>query len=97
MTGEWSLVYPGRFDWKNFGPEWVVYDDASNQTVVLDAVEFDVFLCLAAGPVTEEQLIATVLEDLQLEANDESLAMVQVTLSKLESARLIQQLHNAPI
>lgn len=93
--GTWSLDSPCRLQWKRFDSDWVVYEEASNQTAVLNTVEMDVLMCLSAGSLEALLIEKQVLDDLELPDSDESRLMVGACMSRLESVGLIKQIHDA--
>jgi len=93
----WSLVYPSRINWKRFEPDWVVYEEASNQTLAMNACEIDVLMCLSGDPMEVSSLEKQVLDDLQLQDNDETRLTVSASLKRLNSVGLIKQLQDASI
>jgi hypothetical protein len=93
--GSWSLDAPSRLHWKRFDPDWVVYEEASNQTAVLNTVEMDLLMCLSAGALESGQLVGQVLGDLELQDSDASRQMVNAYMSRLESVGLIKQIYDA--
>jgi hypothetical protein len=93
----WSLVYPSRLHWKRFDSEWVVYEEASNQTLVLGAIEMDLLMCLSAGTLGAASLEEQVLDDLQFQDSDEGRLMVNAGMARLESAGLIKPMQDASI
>jgi len=95
--GSWSLESPCRLHWKRFDTEWVVYEEASNQTMVLDAAEMDVLICLSAGALEGESLEMQVLEDLELQDSSETRLLVSACMSRLKSWGLIKQAEDASI
>jgi hypothetical protein len=95
--GNWSLVYPSRLYWKRFDSNWVIYEEASNQTMALDTAEMDVLMCLSAGSLDGDSLEKQVLEELELHDNNETRVMIGACLSRLESVGLIKQVQDASI
>jgi hypothetical protein len=93
----WSLAHPCRLHWKRFGSDWVIYEEASNQTLVLDAAEIDILICLSAGALHSGALEMQVLDDLALQDNSETRLLVNVFISRLKSVGLISQIRDAPI
>lgn len=85
----WSLVQPSRFFWERVDGEWVVYEEASNQTMVLDAASVDVLLSLGPGEMDESFLARQLLEDLELDKSEENLAFIQSTFHNLASVGLV--------
>ena len=95
--GRWSLVYPARLHWKRFDQAWVVYEEASNQTLVVDALEIDLLICLSDAPIEADLLEKQVLNDLQVQDNSEARLMVNSGLARLKSVGLIKHMQDAPI
>lgn len=91
----WSLVYPSRLHWKRFDSEWVVYEEASNQTLVVDAIEMDLLMCLSGGTLDAASLERQVLEDLQCQGCDAGQSMVSMGLARLKSVGLIKPMQDA--
>jgi len=73
----------------------VVYEEASNQTMVLDAASIDILISLKAGEMDEVFLKSQVLEDLELDESDENRAFVQSIIHNLESVGLINHSKDA--
>jgi len=96
-VGNWSLKDPCRLHWKRFDSEWVVYEEASNQTMVLDAAEMDVLMCLSAGAIDGDSLKVQVLDDLELHDSSETRLFVSACMSRLKSLGLIKQAEDASI
>ena len=95
--GHWSLVRPSRFHWKRFNSEWVVYEEASNQTLVTGVLEIDLLLCLSGAPLDADSVEKQVLDDLQIQDNEETRLMVNSSLVRLKSMGLIKLLQDASI
>ena len=93
----WSLAYPFRLHWKQFDSDWVIYEEASNQTMVLEAVEIDILMCLSAGSLDAGTLTKQVLDDLELEESSQNRFLVNACMSRLTSVGLIKQAQDASI
>ena len=93
----WSLVHPSRLYWEKLDSEWVVYEEASNQTMVLDAVSIDILISLKAIEMDESSLEKQVLEDLELDESDENRALVKSTIYNLELVGLVKHSKDAAL
>lgn len=93
----WSLAHPFRLHWKRFDSDWVIYEEASNQTMVLDVAEIDILMCLSAGALDAGSLEKQVLHDLELDDRNENRLLVSACMSRLTSVGLIKQAQDASI
>ena len=91
----WSLVSPSRIHLNRFDSEWVVYEEASNQTLVLDAIEIDLLMILSADTLDAGSLENQVLDDFQIQDSDDGRSMVSAGMARLKSAGLIKPMQDA--
>jgi hypothetical protein len=75
--------------WESLDGEWIVYEEASNQTMVLDAASMDILLSLKAGELDEVYLESQILEDLELDTSDENRAFIHSAIHNLASIGLV--------
>lgn len=87
----WTLGAPGRLHWQNFGPEWVIFDQPSGQTLLIDTLSAAALMALETADMTLEAMRVQVAGDLELPASGSWLAELVENLAFLESLGLVEQ------
>ena len=89
MVELWTSVDPSTLEWREWAGEFVVYDDASGDTHLLDGNAAKLLRHLCAQSAGAPDLVAVLAEDLQIEATDDLRKHVDRTLLKFRALGLI--------
>jgi PqqD family protein of HPr-rel-A system len=86
----WSVVDASALRWRQFDPEWVVYDSASGDTSCLDAWSAAVLGMLEARPATPRDLLDQLIADGVIDRSQASTALLDGALQALHQLGLVQ-------
>jgi hypothetical protein len=86
----WHLGELTRLHWRNFGNEWLIFDQGTGQTLLVDALSAAALMALeAAGPLPRAELERQVANDLDLPALAELSQVLSDNLQFLSEQRLV--------
>jgi len=80
--------------WRDFGEEWVVFDEASGQTHWLDGVNAAVLMRFQDGPASQAE-ICEFIDQLGGQRSDALVKQINDTVSQLQSIGLIDEVADA--
>ena len=89
-SGAWRLAEGSSLVWKLWDDEYVVFDQGSGDTHLLDLVAGEVLRVLERQPETAGDLVRRVASALEIEADDALRRHVDQTLGQLHRAGLIE-------
>ncbi|WP_310386011.1 HPr-rel-A system PqqD family peptide chaperone [Roseateles sp.] len=85
----WQLGELTRLSWRNFGTEWLLFDQGTGQTLLLDSLSAAALMALETGPLSGAEIEQQVASDLDLPAPAEHRAVLSESLRFLAELNLI--------
>ena len=86
----WQVSEGSRLLWKSWDDEYVVFDDGSGYTHVLDLVAGEVLKVLEEAPADPSQLTRRVASRLDLTPDPKLVGRVQETIRKFQEVGLVE-------
>lgn len=90
MAEAWRVRPLCKFHWRQFGDDWVVYDEGSGDTHRLDAVSAVALMCLAEAPLGEGELTQQVAAETDLPEGEELSHAVASVIERFSGMGLIE-------
>lgn len=85
----WHLGELTRLHWRNFGSEWMLFDQGTGQTLLVDALSAAALMALEAGALPRAELERQVANDLDLPSLAELSQVLSDNLQFLSEQRLV--------
>ena len=76
--------------WQRWGEEWVVFNEGSGQTILIDTLTAATLLILESGPSDRSDLEAQVAEELQILDRDTLSSLLERSLQSLKDLDWIE-------
>jgi PqqD family protein of HPr-rel-A system len=85
----WQLGELTRLRWRNFDAEWLLFDQGTGQTLLLDGLSASALMALETGPLSGDEIEQQVARDLGLPAPAEQREVLRENLRFLAELNLI--------
>jgi PqqD family protein of HPr-rel-A system len=91
MAEIWQLAADSDLHWRCWDGEWVVYNDASGDTHLLDSLAVIALKALAEGPAEADALCRNLAQSMDLAADDRLAGTVGDMLRELGRLGLVDR------
>ena len=86
----WQLAEGTELHWRRLDDEWVVFDVSSGDTHHLDLISAAVLMCLEAGPLDLDGLVAAIASELRLPSRADLTTRVKTLLEQLSRLGVVE-------
>jgi len=90
MASAWRVRPLCKFHWRQFGDDWVVFDEGSGDTHRLDPVSAVALMCLAEAPLSEAELTRQVAVETDLPEGEDLSRAVAAVIERFSGTGLIE-------